>query len=185
MLRYYELRMADAERWHLELMDKFPDGSDVDIWAYRRCQWLRGPKPVPFTIQVDGKRVDYNPTAFSPIVVSRRMADCLARVCPEDLQRIPAVVQGDTNEWEVINVLSSVDCIDHAASMIQYFPPDHPTKPGEPRGVVRLVLDPRRVGRHHIFHPTEWHVATVVSAAVKTAFERIEATGIEYVPVTE
>ena len=185
MLKYYEIEMADEERWHLALIDNFPDGSEVDIWAYHRCKFLAEPKPVPFEIQVDGKRVDYNPTAFSPMVVSRRMADCLATVCAEDFQRIPAVVGGDKGDWEVINVLSCVDCIDHGASTMQYYPLDHPTKAGKPRGVIQLVLDPHRIGRHHILHPAGWRVATVVSAVVKTALEEIGATGIEYVAVTE
>jgi hypothetical protein len=182
---YYKINMADEERWHLAVMDNFADSSEVDIWAYHRCTLLDRPKPVPFRIQVEGKRVDYNPTAFSATVVSRRMADLIEGVAPWDIQRIPAIVQEDRGEWEVINILACADCIDHDGSLIQYYPENHPTKAGKPRGVVRLILDPARIQGHHIFHPAGWHVATIVSDVLKAKLEELGATGIEYTRVTD
>lgn len=184
MQPYFRLTMADEDRWHLEIEEHFSDGTPVDIWGYSRCLAIDNPKPVPFRIQVEGTRVDYTPTAFLATVVSRRMVEVLERMAPKDIQRIPALVDGKNSEWEVINILSCVDCIDHAASLIQYYPSNHPTNPGEPRGVLRLVLEPSRIGDHHIFHPKDWQVATIVSSVVKTALEEIGSTGIEYIPVT-
>jgi hypothetical protein len=82
-----------------------------------------------------------------------------------------------------MNVLPCVDCIDEKASHIQYFPAKH-AKAGKPRSIYPLVLDPSRIGSHHIFHPKDWRVATIVSEDVKNALDEIGATGMEYVPVT-
>jgi hypothetical protein len=112
------------------------------------------------------------------------MADVIERTAPNDLQRIPVVIDGEQGGWEIINVLPCVDCIDRQASLMQYYPADHPAKAGKPRGVIRLVLDPSRIGSHHIFHPKDWRVATIVSEDVRNALDEIGATGMEYVPVT-
>jgi hypothetical protein len=183
MQPYFALTMADEERWHLEIEERFADGTSVDIWCYSGCSANGNPKPVPFRIQVPGRRVDYNPTAFLATVVSNRVAGILEGIAPNALQRIPAIVDGKTGEWEVINVLPCMDCIDQKASLIQYYPADHPTKAGKPRGVIRLVLDPSRIGSHQIFRLKDWRVAIIVSNVVKTALVGVGATGIEYTHV--
>lgn len=184
MRNYYKLGMGNGNRWHLSLLDTFPDGSAVDIWAYR-CKPIENLKPVPFKIQIHGDRVDYNPTAFSAIVVSRRLADAIEAIAPNDIQRIPAAIEGHTGEWEVLNILTCVDCIDHDRSIIQYYPANHPTRPGKPRGVVRLILDPTDIGDKHIFHPKDWPVSVVISDILKAVFESSSISGIEYIPTTD
>ena len=184
MQEYFEMQMGDSDgEWCLAILDIYPNGSPVDIWAYNRCQPICEPRPVPFKIQLDGRRVDFNPTAFGAMVVSRRMADRFEQISPCEIQRIPANVEGESGEWEVINVLSCLDCIDEKASRIQYFPTNHP-KSGKPRSIFPLVLDSSRIGRHHVFHLKDWRVATIVSNVVKNAFDEIGATGIKYMPVT-
>lgn len=184
MSSYFSMKIGDESRWHLQILEKFTDGSAVNIWAYR-CRALSNPKPVPFRIQVEGKRVDFNPTAFSAIVASRRMADAIEAIAPMDIQRIPAIIEGQASDWEVVNILHCVDCIDYERSLIQYYPANHPTKPGKPRGIIRLELDPSRISGVHVFHPEDWQVATIVSDVLKGALESICASGIEYVLVAD
>lgn len=183
MSNFFKITMDDENRWHLQILDSFADGSAVDIWAYR-CKTLPNPKPVPVRIQIEGTQVDFNPTVFSAIVASRRMAEAIEAIAPNDIQRIPALVEGGQGDWEVVNILPCIDCIDSERSLIQYYPTNHPTKAGKPRGIIRLVIDPSRVDGHHVFHPKDWEVAVIVSDVVKDALERISASGIEYIPVT-
>jgi len=181
--------MCDETRWHLAIARKFASGRDVDIWAYSRCESLTDAEPIPFDIDVDGTPVDFTPTVFGAIVVSLRFARAVHAVAPADIQRIPALVDSPQS-WEVLNVLPSPDCIDHASSIIQYYPDDpaecgvNPDKAGQPRGVAKLVLSPDMVGDHHIFRPAHWQVATIVSDQIKNALVEICATGIEFCPVT-
>jgi hypothetical protein len=184
MRNYYLMSLADeADAWSLAVLDSFGDGTPVDVWAYNQCKLIADPRPVPLKIQVEGRRLDFNPTAFSATVVSHRMAEALERVSPNEIQRIPAIVEGETDNWEVINILPCPDCIDHKASLIQYFPASHATKARKPRGILRLVIDPC-TENCHVFHPKDWRVATIVSQAAKDALEDVGATGVEYMPVT-
>ena len=129
--------------------------------------------------------MDFCPTAFGTIIVSSQMADVVEGMANAEIQRIPACVKGHDGSWEVLNVLSCVDCIDHEKSRIQYYPADHPEKPNKPRGVLKLVLDTERAEGYHIFKPEDWRVVTVVSEELKTALEGAEIEGIEYWRVSE
>lgn len=183
-MKYFKLAMANEDRWALAIERQYPDGREVDIWAYSMGQ-PAAKDAVPFVVDVDGEIVDFNPTAFGSIVVSSEMAEILFRFASSEIQRIPAVVRGAVGDWEVLNVVSIVDCIDHERSKIQYFPLDHPEKPGKPRGIMKLVLDSDRAKGHHVFKPMDWLVATIVSADVKTALEDAGITGVEYWPATD
>jgi hypothetical protein len=186
MSKFYELAVGnDVDAWHLEAKDEFADGSPVDLWAYSRCERVDRPKPVPFAIQYDGVRIDHYETAFCVTVVSRRLAELWQDLASDDIQRIPAEVDGDSGEWEVINIVACVDCIDHTLSRITYYPTNHPEKPGKPRGVLRLALNPDRIGPHNVFHPRDWEVVTIVSNRVRQAMCEMGISGVDYWQVTE
>lgn len=178
MTAFFELRTADERRWHLDVSTA---ESPLDIWA---CERIPGVDPIPLHVFQDGDRVDFERTSFAIPVVSQRVAELFAEFAPNDVQRIPALVEGDDNIWEVINVVTRVDCINFNESIIQYYPPNHPEKPSKPRGVVKLVLDADRIGEHRIFRPRDWEIAFIVSLGVKEALESIGATGVEFIPVT-
>ena len=181
--------MSNEARWHLAIGRQFPSGRDIDIWAFSRCESVADPEPVPFAIKVNGEPVDFSSTAFGATVVSQRFADVVHQLAPNDIQRIPALVDSPQT-WEILNVLPSPDCIDHSASTIQYFPDDptqcgsRPDMAGQPRGVTKLVISPELVGEHHIFRPADWQVATIVSEQIKSALTDLRATGVEFWPVT-
>lgn len=184
-MKLYQLVMALNVRWVLSIENTFDDGRPVDVWSYTRCKPVADSAPVPFHISRDGIRVDFNPTAFGATVVSSKMADVVEAICGRDIQRIPANVRGDAGEWEVMNVLATADCIDHAKSLIQYFPADDPEQPNKPRGVVKLVLDPAKAGGHDIFKPVDWRMATIVSETLKSELEKNRIEGIDYRQVTD
>lgn len=75
---------------------------------------------MPFSMHILGKQVDYNQTAFGAMVVSHRMAESIADIAPGDVQRIPAIIDAAEGSWEVFNVLTCMDCIDHRRSVIHY-----------------------------------------------------------------
>ncbi|WP_417388322.1 imm11 family protein [Gimesia sp.] len=183
-MHYYQLVMATDDRWTLSICREFPDGSPVDKWAYTRCQTLASPSPVPFQVRVQGDAVDYNSTAFGCLVVSTRMGQIIEEISPDEIQRIPALVDAE-GDWEVLNLLHCVDCIDFERSDIQFYPDDHPEKAGKPRGVKKLRISGASVGSCHIFRPRDWTVAEIVSEKVKQALEGNGIKGIEYWPVTE
>jgi len=179
-LSYYELQFtADELNWVVsEPMGEAP----IDL---SECKPMDASNRVRLIVYADGRRVDFNETSYCAIVASDRLADLLRRIVPSEVQFLPATVAGDDGSWSVVNVLSRVDCIDHKRSKITYYPANHAEHPGEPRGVLRLVLDPNRIGDRHFLRPRGWEVATVVSETVKRAMEDNLMTGMQFVPVTE
>ncbi|MDP1562027.1 MAG: hypothetical protein Q8M16_11670 [Pirellulaceae bacterium] len=179
MAEYFKVAMDDERRWHLELLAVKPP---IDIWA---CCQVDVSLPVKFGVLVPGLKVDYNPSCFAIPVVSKRFADVLQSISPDEIQRLPASVDNDPNNWKVLNVVSKVDCIDYARSSIQSYPQDHPEKPGKPRGVLRLVIDKNLAKGHHVFRAKDWEVVLIVSNDVKAALARLPVTGLEFIPVSD
>ena len=184
-MEYFKVVLEAYHRWGISVRKEFPNGDPVDIWAYSRGQILDNPRPVPIEVGAGGPIVDYNPTAFCTTVVSHRTAEIITSVAGSDIQRIPTDFPDGDGEWEVINVLPTIDCIDHERSVIQYYPPDHPEKPNKPRGVVKLIIDRDRVGGHHIFRPKDWTVINIISETLRQRLDEAKVTGVEYWPVTE
>lgn len=121
---------------------------------------------------------------FGALVFSREAADVVSRVAPADIQRIPVEINAP-GEWEVVNVLKSVDCIDHDASIVHYYPPDHHEYPNKPNGIIKLMLDSSRISPDcHIFKVKNWRVATIVSETLKDALEEIDLVGVRFIKVT-
>ncbi len=177
MGQYFIVGLGDDERWALDVAS---EEAPLNIWACRR---VSVPSPIPLVKFEAGKRVEYDVARFAIPIVSRRVGEYLESVAPDALQRIPAVLPGDPGEWEVLNVLSRLDCIDHKQSTIVYYPPDHPEHPGKPRGVIWLVLDQSNLNGRQIFRPTGWEVKWIVSRKVKEGLEAMGVTGMEFFPI--
>ena len=182
-MSFYKLTFDDdLTRWQLRISRQFPDGTSIDVWAYRKCQDVHHKRPVPFEIARAGLPVDYNETAFSAIVVSAKLGQIWKSFAPNSVQLLSAKIVNSEEEWHIANIRDCVDCLDHARSLIKYCSTDDPDRPGKPRSVMRLVIDPEKAKGHHLFHVSDWKVVTIVSAELKQAMEYAEISGVEYVP---
>ena len=183
MAMYYELSMSESDdEWVLTGMENYPDGTVVDIWSFNKCIAVDDNRHVPFHVELEGRRVDFNPTAFGACVVSQRLAKLIERMSPDGIQLVPAIVSNDPDSWAVLNILSCVNCIDFPRSSIQYFPSAH-TRAGQIRGITSLCIQAQKVGENHIFHPTGWPFKTIVSKDMMQAMSTMQATGVQYIPV--
>lgn len=180
-MEYFEAVITEDDRWCLAVVG---DVMPLNIWE---CIYLENPPPMRFFIYQPGEPKDFDHTGWGAIpVVSRRFADALESIAPDDIQRIPAIVEGEPDgEWEVLNVLARPDCMIHEKSKISYCPDDDPERPGKPRGVMNLTIDPERAEGHHVLRPKDWEVALIVSEEAKNLLEIIGVTGIQFWPVTD
>ncbi len=131
--------------------------------------------------------LDFTFTNSDMPVVTSRVAEILATVAATDIQRIPVQVEGREEPYEIINVTSLIDCIDAHRSEIQWFEAGNDIRPdlaGEPEWVQKLVIDPGRVGGHHILRPKGWDLALIVSEPIKNALEKAKVSGIRFTKVT-
>lgn len=187
-MNYYDLRVDERiPGWTLASPEReqYADGTPLDIWAFSRCEVFTGQVPVPFVICEKGKRVDWNLTPFGPIVVSDRLGDALYSLARDEIQLIPVELDAP-GKWQVLNPLRCVDCIDHAESVIQYYPDDFPdeTRAGTPRSIMRLRIRKGAAEGKHLFLPKDWGVVVIGSEMVKEMVSENGFTGIEFQKVT-
>jgi hypothetical protein len=185
---YYELLTDETlASWTLAppFDECYGDGTALDIWAFCTCQKFAGAMPVPFRVCEGGVPVDYNDTAFGALVVSERLATALTALAGKELQRI-SVHLSAPGTWEVLNLLTCIDCIDHARSVIEYYPVafEDPSRAGKPRGVLDLRVRRDAVEGKHLFRPKDWQVAVIGSELVKQLILDNGFTGVSFRPVT-
>ena len=158
-----------------------------DTWAFGMCRPVGdNPPPAIFDNIGNGPAVDFNLATDRAIVVSKPCADVLRSLLSEEVAEfISADVEGTKEEWEVINILDRVDCLDRQQSAIKYFPEDYsqPLKRGKPNSVERLIIDPTRAEGHDLFRLADWEVAVIASERIKQAMEDANITGVEFWPV--
>jgi hypothetical protein len=184
-MQYFQL-VKGLDLWALAPRLDSTDGDQVDVWAYRRSMPVDGPRPVPIEILRDDYKqsAEFNLGLYGVIVVSGRVGDLLRSFQPSiNAQYIPADISGVEGEWEVLNLLDAVDCLDHAKSKIRYHDDSHLTKPGKPRSVERMIIDGDRAAGHELFRLVDWMGTVVASKRLKSLMESEGVTGVQYLPV--
>ncbi len=179
-MNYYRIVNNDDESaWAITIRQVSENLDDVNVWAFSRCHVYSDTTPVPFSVKCEGRRVDYNSSAFCVTVISCHLATTIKSFAKNDVQLIPATVNGPS-VWHILNVLKQIDCIDRNNSVIQYNPPDDARRPNEIRGVLRLVIDESKVQGCHLFKPADWLVADIDSEELKIEIGKQNLTGIDF-----
>jgi len=187
MARYFDLMDARSHpgRWHLGCpVDEH--GRELEPWQFKKGNWLE-PGPVPrFPLDIPGESLDFCWAAFSIPVVHSRFAELFMRLRVQDVQFIPAQVDGHTGPWFILNALRVIRCIDDARceEVRRWLPEDgRPDKTGEYRVVAGLRIDPGKVGDARIFRTWGWRGVLVVAEDLKLALEEARMTGMRFVEV--
>jgi len=191
LARFFELRddVYIKDRWHLvnptdptgaNVCDAFHQGTSVRVAAPVRLRHSdaadRG-NPIDYTV-ISGDRVP---------VVHPRVAEILKTLAPNDIEFVPARVDGFSEPYFIVNVLTTRHCIDEAASrqvdkLTEEDRETFPERVGEYFLVMGLKLDPSRVEGAKVFWTWGWG-ALIVSEEIKNAFEAARVTGAKFVEV--
>ena len=186
---------------HRLVPSRYGDGGLIELlpcWYLRRLhdtdgrrithELFREGKVLPYDrvrveVQYDGEPLDFTLLEMSIPIVTRAVGDLLRDICGNDAQFIPAEVDGHPEEYEVVNVLKVLNCIDEAKSRFTRWTEANkrPDKVGQYKMMVKSVVDPRRVGDANLFRPGGWTVLLVVSQAVKEALAAKHVTGVKFV----
>ncbi len=183
--RYFDLfeDVYVPGRWYLDdPVD--PRGEEVDLWQFERGMPVDAGRRLKIPLDRPGKPMDFTttPVGGAPVVHSR-VASLFAKWAPRDVQLVPVDVEGQQDEYLVLNVTRVVKCIDDKASAeVQYWQPEdgRPEKAGHYRAVHGMRIDPSKVGDAKVFRPWGWLVVLLVSEDLKEALERIGATGVKF-----
>jgi hypothetical protein len=184
-MRYF--RLSDDVhvfgRWHLD--DPIdPRGHEVDRWQFESGLPVDREGRLRVPIDQPGRPLDFSVTSVggAPIVHSK-VASLFSELAPKDVQLVPVDVEGQPDEFFILNVTRVVKCIDDKASAeVQYWKPEdgRPEKTGHYRAVHGMRIDPTNVGDAKVFRPWGWLVVLLVSEDIKEALERIGATGTKF-----
>ena len=192
---YYDVVEDDvnySDRWFLG-EPIASDGTQIDarhfVEGLRYSDGLKyiGPNPKVVPIDVPGRRVGFLFAAFDMPVVSRAVADIVACFGEPDIQRFPVLVDGHVDGYEILNIVSAVDCLDEARCehVMKWTKNDHrPELAGKPRMIIGLRINPERAAGKHILRIANWRIALIVSDALRSAIEAVPDLGVRFLPVT-
>jgi len=142
-------------------------------------------QPLTVAIRQPGRPLEFTFAEFEMPVVRRGVIDVISEFCEADFQRIPVDVGRRRDEYEILNVSKRVECIDRFRSDILWWTEsdERHDKIGKPRMVNNLVIDPTRIDEVEMFRIEGWEIALVVSAQVKKALEKMQASGLVFAEV--
>jgi hypothetical protein len=187
-VRYFDLTddMNLPGRWHLR-SPVDARGREVDPWRFRKGQVVEPEEPIHFPVEPAGTPLDFTLASFLIPVVHGRLVALLTRLgVDEEAQFIPVRVQGQAEDYFILNALRVIRCIDEARceEVLPWRPEDgRPDKVGEYREVVGMRIDARQVGDAHLFRPWGWRVALIVSERVRLALEEEGMRGPRFTEV--
>jgi hypothetical protein len=173
--------VAFADRWFLD-EPLSAEGRHIDARLFTYGEKYVGPSPVAVPVRYWGRPVSVHLAAFDMPVVTRQVAQIIQGIAPQAVERFSVLVANDIAGYEILNVLTLVDCLDQQRSIIQRWTEadKRPDKTGKPEMVMNLQIDPARAAGHHIFRIRDWDVALIVSDTVKGAIEGIVDLGIVF-----
>lgn len=120
-----------------------------------------------------GEPMDFSRTALGMTVVSSRAADLLRRVAANDVELFPCRIDGLDRGFQVVNIVTPLDCVDRARSKLLV--------PGDPDGTTTdmfaWVIDPVRTAGHALFRLDNEEATIVVSEVLKEEIMRQRLVG--------
>ena len=184
---YYDLTddMRIPKRWHLRSpLDE--RGQAIAPWLFRKGQWCEPQGTIRFPVKPEGLALDFTLASSAIPVVHGRVVQLMERLGIQEVQFLPAQVEGHGEPYFVLNALRVIRCIDDTrCEEVRYWRPEdnRPDKEGEYKVVAGMRIDPTRVGDARLFRPWGWTVALIVSEELKQAMEKECISGVKFVQV--
>src|SRR5215211_2754322 len=186
-MHYYRL-VSDLKaqgRWFLG-QPEHRSGVEVNPGIFTRGVPVEIAKPLYVPIKHPGRPLDFTFAAFEIPVVTPGLAATIAAMSPQAVQRIPVRVEAQNQEYEILNVTTTVACLDERKSYVERWTERDgwSDKVGQYKLILDLTVDPERARPHHIFRLGGWRVSLIVSHDLKDILEREAATGVAFIPAS-
>ncbi|TVT49873.1 MAG: hypothetical protein FHK82_16860 [Sedimenticola thiotaurini] len=165
------------------------DVRHVDNWSLTNpTPYFMEPGTYTIDVYQDGEELDYNENAaYAVPVLSRKARDSLIGLpeIDEPYHHVvlePLIIEGRgvAQDYFVMIIETQVDCVDEVRSEFQKYQVNDPVRPdraGEYRSFFNLVIDPTKIGDHHIFRLKRHLGSVIVSEEVKRRFEEAGVKG--------
>jgi hypothetical protein len=118
-------------------------------------------------------------------VVTKRTATLLRNICGNDFQSFAATINGYGKDFEVLNFLKVIPCLDEKQSDLLIWKKEdgRPDKIGQYRQLANIRIDSSQIQDSNIFKIAGWEIALIVSEKIKSEFVEEKITGIQFVNV--
>lgn len=173
--------LYESQRWYLATpIDN--QGRKVNDWDFKRGRPVDVEGRLKIPIKIPGRHLDFCWAGLSIPVVHVKIASMLSELAPNDIQLIPADIEGQPDQYLVLVVTRLIRCIDEKASRILLWTVEDgvPKKVGQYRDVRDLRIDKTLVRDAKVFRPEGWSGTLIVSEELKDAMERMGATGTRF-----
>jgi hypothetical protein len=185
-MKYFEMDdFAEIQgRWWLKT-PRDASGALIDPELFCNGQLLDLRPPLTISIRYDGEPLDWTFADFDMPVVSKRTADLLRSICGDDFQSFDATIEGYNGDFEVLNILKVIGCLDEQKSDILFWKEEdgRPDKVGQYRQVANMRIDSSQIGGANMFRIAGWEIALIVSEHIRRAFIDHKISGVRFVEV--
>lgn len=144
-------------------------GHALDPGVFNRGEAVDVPGPVVLAVKQHGFPVDVSLAAFDTPVVSRRVGALLETLAPDDVQQVPARIEGVSVGVEILVVRHAEACLDQASSVDE--------------DVAWMTIAPDRTNGRAIFRVVGAEGAIVVVDRIREALEAAPIVGVRFVRV--
>lgn len=168
-------------RWHLDTPVDH-QGHKVHEWDFKRGKPVQVAGRLRVPIEIPGRPLDFSEAGIRVPIVHVKVAYMMAELAPDDVQFIPADIEGQPDQYLVLVATRLIRCIDEAASAVRFWTPEHgvPEKIGQYIAVDRLRIDKAKVGNAQVLRPEGWSGTLIVSEEIKNALEDMGAMGTRF-----
>ncbi|MFP2905463.1 imm11 family protein [Pyxidicoccus sp. 3LFB2] len=150
---------------------------------------LPDPGPIKARVRSQGIRRTFMFAGVERVpVVSEAVANAFRTLAPGDVQTFPVAVEGESEQFFIVNAIKVIDCIDEASceDLHPYDEDDpEPERKGAYRWIYGLQIDPAKTEGARVFRLKRFKTALIVSEEIKTALERVGNLGVSFECVTE
>lgn len=133
-----------------------------------------------FCKKEEGKALDFTLAEFDVPIISSKVVKILSKFFDDDVQLIPASIEGEKEEYFILNVIKLYDCLDEKKSLFtKWTEKDHrPDLEGDYRMVGNLRIDKSKVNNSNILRIKKWDIPLIVSELMKNEIEKNNIKGV-------
>ena len=170
----------DSTRWYLG-QPGTAEGKLLPGTFWNCAPWT-DTRPLSVEIKKSGMPATFNHSGHSVYIVVTETMSLLRNVIdPQVFQGIPVSIIDHAGDYEILNSLDCVDCVDEQHSEFRRWTAEdgRPERIGDYK-MSLFRIDPDRARGHDLFRAKGWEIALICSEKVKRCLENAGVTGIRF-----
>jgi hypothetical protein len=166
-------------RWFLK-SPLMANAAEVDPNLFRSGNHVQIRGSLQLPVRNSGSPLDFTFADLELPVLRLWTAELIAAVASDNVQLIPIHVEGQSEEFAILNVLSVIDCFDRKRSVFDLWGKHEGSAEleGKIAGVYELRIDRQRTKGKRLFRIVGWEGRIIVCNEIKSCLEANQVSGI-------